>query len=67
MMTAEEQINRLRQIERRQREIETEHQKLSRERREILAGQDGTRRAPAKALSSDQIDAAFAGLIARSK
>lgn len=66
-MTADEQLTRLRQIERRQREIETEHQKLSRERREILAGQDGTRRAPAKALSSDQIDAAFAGLIARSK
>ena len=66
-MTADEQLARLRQIERRQREIETEHQKLSRERREILAGQDGTRRPPAKALSSDQIDAAFAGLIARSK
>jgi hypothetical protein len=67
MMTAEEQINRLRQIERRQREIEVEHQKLSRERRELLAGQDGTRRSPAKALSSDQIDAAFAGIIARAK
>lgn len=66
-MTADEQLARLRQIERRQREIEVEHQRLARERRELLAGHDGTRRAPSKALSLDQIDAVFAGLIAEAK
>lgn len=67
MMTAEEKLARLIQIERRQKEIHAEETRLVRERQAILGGQDGTRRAPAKALSSEQIDAAFAGVIARAK
>lgn len=66
-MTADEQLTRLRQIERRQLEIEAEHEKLTKERRSLLAGEDGTRRRPASRLSDSQIDAALAGIIARAK
>ena len=67
MMTAEEKLARLIQIERRHQEIKAEETRLIRERQAILGGQDTSRRKVAKALSSDQIDAAFAGVIARAK
>ena len=66
-MNAEEKLARLIQIERRHKELQAEETRLIRERQAILCGQDRTRRAPSKALSSDQIDAAFAGIIARAK
>ena len=66
-MTAEEKLARLIQIERRHKEIKAEETRLIRERQAILCGQDSTRRAPSKTLSPEQVDAAFAGIIARAK
>ena len=66
-MTAEEKLARLIQIERRQKEIKAEDARLARERSAILGGQGGCRRNPSKSLSSDQIDAAFAGIMEKCK
>jgi hypothetical protein len=66
-MTAEEKLARLIQIERRQKEIKVEETRLNRERQAILGGKDTSRRSPSKALSSDQIDAVFAGILERTK
>ena len=63
MMTAEEKLARLTQIERRKEELEKEYADLAKERRDILGGRDTRRRAPSKSLSPSQIDAAFAGLM----
>ena len=67
MMTAEEKLARLIQIERRHKELQAEETRLIRERQAILGGQDTSRRKTSKALSSDQIDAVFAGILERSK
>ena len=67
MMTAEEKLARLIQIERRQKEIKAEETRLVRERQAILGGQDGTRRPPSKSLSPSQVDAAFAGIMEKCK
>jgi len=67
MMTVEEKLARLIQIERRHKELKAEETRLVRERQAILGGQDGTRRAPSKALSDTQIDAAFAGIMEKCK
>ena len=53
-MTADETLDRLREI-RRQMAL------LQREQEALISGKD-TRRAPSKTLSESQIDAAFAGL-----
>ncbi|MCR5562443.1 MAG: hypothetical protein K6F46_03590 [Desulfovibrio sp.] len=66
-MTAEEKLARLIQIERRQKELQAEDARLNRERQAILGGKDTSRRSPAKRLSDNQIDAAFAGIIGRSQ
>lgn len=66
-MTAEEKLARLIQIERRQKEIKAEETRLIRERQAILGGGDTCRRSPAKALSTDQVDACFAGILEKCK
>lgn len=66
-MTAEEKLARLIQIERRQKELKAEENRLVRERQAILGGTDSCRRSPAKALSEKQVDAVFAGILAEAK
>ena len=48
-------------------EIERTIKSLQAEKDRMLRGQDSTRRAPSKTLSPEQVDAAFAGIIARAK
>ena len=67
MMTAEEKLARLIQIERRHKELQAEETRLIRERQAILGGQDTSRRKVSKSLSDSQVDAVFAGILAEAK